>query len=206
MARVITKLFNSYLFCFMLSIGNTKSSAKFYREKERHVGYLLFCKFTIGLTKCILLCHGGQHHQSFLQDRKQCCCYDAKEIHGKKRKIWQGLLNFLFAGDSNDYYYILTKLAKQEWLGRITLLKRFELKSSSSKGFQSRIILIKMNKSAVTCNLFTLTKRKSIKNFFVYAASILLHINALLHFNVFLCSVALENFKPKDNIDMTQDV
>ena len=102
MARIITKLFGSYLFCFMLSTGSTKSSAKFYREVERYVGHLLFCKYTISLMKCILTCQGGQHHQSFLQDRKQCCCYDVKEVHGNKQKIWQGLLNILFAEDSND--------------------------------------------------------------------------------------------------------
>ena len=103
MAGMFIKLFNSYLFYFMLSTGNTKGRAKVYTEKEGDVGHLLFCKYNLDLMKCILMCQKDQYHPSFLQDRKQCCCYDAKEIHGNKRKIWQGLLDILFSGDSNDY-------------------------------------------------------------------------------------------------------
>ena len=103
MAGMLKKLFNSYLCCFILSIGNTKLSAKFYREREGDVGHLLFCKYNTDLMKCILMCQKDQHYPSVLQDRKQCCCYDAKEIHGNKRKIWQGLFNILFAADLNDF-------------------------------------------------------------------------------------------------------
>ena len=98
MSGMLKKLFNSYLCCFILSIGNTKLSAKVYRERERDVGHLLFCKCNTDLMKCILMCQKDQHYPSVLQDRKQCCCYDAKEIHGNKRKIWQGLFNILFTG------------------------------------------------------------------------------------------------------------
>ena len=98
MPGMLKKLFNSYLCCFILSIGNTKLSAKVYRERERDVGHLLFCKYNTDLMKCILMCQKDQHYPSVLQDRKQCCCYDAKEIHGNKRKIWQGLFNILFTG------------------------------------------------------------------------------------------------------------
>ena len=103
MAGVFTKVYNFCLFYFTLLIVNSKVSAKVYRETERYVGHLLFCKYNMGLVICILMCEGGQHHPSFSQERKQCCCYDAKEIHGNKRKIWRGLSNILFAGNSSDY-------------------------------------------------------------------------------------------------------
>ena len=228
MAGVFTKVFNFCLFYFALLIVNSKVSAKVYRETERYVGRLLFCKYNMGLVKCILMCEGGQHHPSFSQERKQCCCYDAKEIHGNKRKIWRGLSNILFAGNSSDYDWILTKHATKKLLERIILHKKIKLtvetyfnkyeqirrylgffhKYKKKKRYWKLYFLCCVN----TGNMLKCLSRalRLIKNQLEInklkwnKANInLFHINVLLLLNAFLCSVASESVKPKENIDMT---